>query len=71
LSDSTLQVTKLQSVPIVNNTAADISIERLNPLSDLWTKVKGFYNFSEEIPILRIKGFFKIEIELPLFSLCL
>ena len=29
-------------MPIVNNTAADIGIERLNPPSDLRTEVEGF-----------------------------
>ena len=52
---------KNSELPIVNNTAADIDIERLNPLSDLRTEVEGVQNFSKEIPIYRIKSFFEID----------
>lgn len=31
---------KFRSVPVVNNTAADINIRRFNPLSKLGTEVK-------------------------------
>ena len=44
---------------IVNNTAANIGIDSLNPLSDLRTEVEGFQNFSKEIPIYKIKSFLK------------